>query len=371
MEIEYFCNETKENKKKGDERLITPAAGVDPEAFEVIQECLREVFHIDQSSSAGGVPKGVFISLFSSMEGARHGNDTRAQPCSQQAAPAPSTENSSSGGDSLSTGLPVKELLHQFLLALTKARFFKPRPTEDANTRATKVKKYFHDAVEELKNASRALTINNLAETIISQGIMAMELEQYTKAVDLCSCAIALSEDNKDVLYCNRAAAHYGNQKYAAALCDCMKAIEINPKCIEAYSHFGHIRLEQGNIIDALCHGFVKVVQLDPSNEEAQENIRICEEKLRDKFTRMREQNEALVNLIKEPFLPLVRSTRPVAPREAPSTSARPSQSGDRNTNKSPTHETIETGEVENMEEVVALLSISSSNLDDPLGSKP
>ena len=82
-------------------------------------------------------------------------------------------------------------------------------------------------------------------------------------------------------------------------------------------------------------------------------------------------QNEALVNLIKEPFLPLVRSTRPVAPREAPSTSARPSQSGDRNTNKSPTHETIETGEVENMEEVVALLSISSSNLDDPLGSKP
>ncbi|RVW43491.1 Small glutamine-rich tetratricopeptide repeat-containing protein beta [Vitis vinifera] len=230
---------------------------------------------------------------------------------------------------------------------------------------------------------------------------MAMELEQYTKAVDLCSCAIALSEDNKDVLYCNRAAAHYGNQKYAAALCDCMKAIEINPKCIEAYSHFGHIRLEQGNIIDALCHGFVKVVQLDPSNEEAQENIRvcsflpfsshlsftksefpqfltplhfcpqICEEKLRDKFTRMREQNEALVNLIKEPFLPLVRSTRPVAPREAPSTSARPSQSGDRNTNKSPTHETIETGEVENMEEVVALLSISSSNLDDPLGSKP
>eukprot|EP00261_Vitis_vinifera_P025082 XP_010657691.1 PREDICTED: small glutamine-rich tetratricopeptide repeat-containing protein isoform X2 [Vitis vinifera] len=344
---------------------VTPAAGVDPEAFEVIQECLREVFHIDQSSSAGGVPKGVFISLFSSMEGARHGNDTRAQPCSQQAAPAPSTENSSSGG------LPVKELLHQFLLALTKARFFKPRPTEDANTRATKVKKYFHDAVEELKNASRALTINNLAETIISQGIMAMELEQYTKAVDLCSCAIALSEDNKDVLYCNRAAAHYGNQKYAAALCDCMKAIEINPKCIEAYSHFGHIRLEQGNIIDALCHGFVKVVQLDPSNEEAQENIRICEEKLRDKFTRMREQNEALVNLIKEPFLPLVRSTRPVAPREAPSTSARPSQSGDRNTNKSPTHETIETGEVENMEEVVALLSISSSNLDDPLGSKP
>ncbi|RVW43486.1 hypothetical protein CK203_095358 [Vitis vinifera] len=127
---------------------VTPAAGVDPEAFEVIQECLREVFHIDQSSSAGGVPKGVFISLFSSMEGARHGNDTRAQPCSQQAAPAPSTENSSSGGDSSSTGLPVKELLHQFLLALTKARFFKPRPTEDANTRATKVKKYFHDAVE-------------------------------------------------------------------------------------------------------------------------------------------------------------------------------------------------------------------------------
>ena len=51
-------------------------------------------------------------------------------------------------GDSSSTGLSVKELLHQFLLALTKARFFKPRPTEDANTRATKVKKYFHDAVE-------------------------------------------------------------------------------------------------------------------------------------------------------------------------------------------------------------------------------
>ena len=66
-----------------------------------------------------------------------------------------------------------------------------------------------------------------------------------------------------------------------------------------------------------------------------------------------------------------MQSTRHIAPREAPSTSTRPSQSGDNNTNKSLAPKTIESGEVKNMEEVLALLSISSSNLDDPLGSKP
>ena len=33
---------------------------------------------------------------------------------------------------------------------------------------------------------------------------MAMQLGQYAKAADLYSCAIALSEDNKDIYYCNK-----------------------------------------------------------------------------------------------------------------------------------------------------------------------
>ncbi|RVW43488.1 hypothetical protein CK203_095354 [Vitis vinifera] len=45
-------------------------------------------------------------------------------------------------------------------------------------------------AYQELKNASQVLTMNNLAGTIISQGRMAMQLEQYAKAADLYSCSI-------------------------------------------------------------------------------------------------------------------------------------------------------------------------------------
>lgn len=55
-----------------------------------------------------------------------------------------------------------------------------------------------------------------------------------------------------------RVAAYYGDHKYTTAVHDCANAIEINPKYAEAQSDFGHTSLDQGNLIDALCHGFVK-----------------------------------------------------------------------------------------------------------------
>ncbi|RVX04534.1 hypothetical protein CK203_023461 [Vitis vinifera] len=171
---------------------------------------------------------------------------------------------------------------------------------------------------------------------------------------------------------------------------DCMRAIEINSKCIEAYNHFGHIHLEQGNIINALCNRFMKALKRNLCNciigifarfsitshllmfGEVELHIgNGYEFQIGSLKLPYENGNEALPNLIKESFLPLVQSTRHIAPREAPSTSTRPSQSGDNNTNKSLAPKTIESGEVKNMEEVLALLSISSSNLDDPLGSKP
>ncbi|KAL6329353.1 hypothetical protein AAG906_017659 [Vitis piasezkii] len=137
---------------------------------------------------------------------------------------------------------------------------------------------------------------------------------------------------------------------------DCMRAIEINSKCIEAYNHFGHIHLEQGNIINALCNRFMKALKRNLCN---------C---ISGIFARFSITSHLL--MFGEVELHIGNGYE-FQIGKAPSTSTRPSQSGDNNTNKSLAPKTIESGEVKNMEEVLALLSISSSNLDDPLGSKP
>ena len=80
-------------------------------------------------------------------------------------------------------------------------------------------------------------------------------------------------------------------------------------------------------------------------------------------------QNEAFANLIKEPFLPLLRSTRNVQPRPRPDISAMPSQSGSSNTKKFPMPKISESRDVENIEDALALLSLSSSPLLDNTSS--
>ncbi|CAI0395585.1 unnamed protein product, partial [Linum tenue] len=103
-------------------------------------------------------------------------------------------------------------------------------------------------------------------------GNKALQLKRYYDAIELYSCAIALCEKNA-VYYCNRAAAYTQVQKYAEAIRDCLKSIEIDPSYSKAYSRLGFVYYAQGNYRDAIDKGFNKALQLDPKNASMIENI--------------------------------------------------------------------------------------------------
>lgn len=76
--------------------IVTPVEGVDPEALTVIQECLRTVFCIDQSSGGDEMPRGFLINLFTSLADDEEINDLKRQILTLKG--ASSGESSSSDG---------------------------------------------------------------------------------------------------------------------------------------------------------------------------------------------------------------------------------------------------------------------------------
>ncbi|KAL0326177.1 UNVERIFIED_CONTAM: Small glutamine-rich tetratricopeptide repeat-containing protein beta [Sesamum radiatum] len=144
----------------------------------------------------------------------------------------------------------------------------------------------FHKAVEEMQIAGcQTFDQKILAETFKSQGNKAMQSKLYTEAIELYAFAIALCEDNA-VYYCNRAAAYTQIHRYADAVQDCLKSIEINPHYSKAYSRLGFAYYAQGKYRDAIDKGFKKALQLDPNNDSVKENIRVAEQKLKEEQQR-------------------------------------------------------------------------------------
>ncbi|KAL0351488.1 UNVERIFIED_CONTAM: Small glutamine-rich tetratricopeptide repeat-containing protein beta [Sesamum calycinum] len=210
---------------------VEPSEGVDSEALDVAKECLAEVFKIDQSSLHSQPNCDSLIDIFSSRKAiARQAVDSER----------------SSGAPPSSSGKNAEEM-----------------QIAGCQTFDQKI----------------------LAETFKSQGNKAMQSKLYTEAIELYAFAIALCEDNA-VYYCNRAAAYTQIHRYADAVQDCLKSIEINPHYSKAYSRLGFAYYAQGKYRDAIDKGFKKALQLDPNNDSVKENIRVAEQKLKEEQQR-------------------------------------------------------------------------------------
>ncbi|CAN1235721.1 Small glutamine-rich tetratricopeptide repeat-containing protein beta [Linum perenne] len=183
----------------------------------------------------------------------------------------------------LLAGVSNDELFGQFFAALEKHHFFKATPDgKDDAIQLDKATRLFHDALNEMeKSGCQSYNSDTLAEALKSQGNRALQSKRYYDAVELYTCAIALSE-SKAIYYCNRAAAYTQVQKYAEAIRDCLKSIEIDPSYSKAYSRLGLVYYAQGNYRDAIDKGFKKALQLDPRNESIIENIQVAEKKLKE-----------------------------------------------------------------------------------------
>ncbi|KAL0314314.1 UNVERIFIED_CONTAM: Small glutamine-rich tetratricopeptide repeat-containing protein [Sesamum angustifolium] len=237
---------------------VEPSEGVDSEALDVAKECLAEVFKIDQSSLHSQPNCDSLIDIFSSREAiARQAVDSER---SSGAPPSSSGKNAEGEDKTREPHSPGKdELFGQFFGALEKIHYFRRMPDgNDDQMQLDRATYLFHKAVEEMQIAGcQTFDQKILAETFKSQGNKAMQSKLYTEAIELYAFAIALCEDNA-VYYCNRAAAYTQIHRYADAVQDCLKSIEINPNYSKAYSRLGFAYYAQGKYRDAIDKGFKK-----------------------------------------------------------------------------------------------------------------
>ncbi|POO00117.1 N-terminal acetyltransferase A, auxiliary subunit [Trema orientale] len=279
---------------------VEPAPGVDYEGLEVARECLEEVFKLDSFPNDEQTKPDSLVDIFSSLgmnelhdnkADLHHGSisaDVPSSSLTQNCAEENLSEASKSLAEDLTSepytsGASKDELFGQFFAALEKIHFFRTMPDgTDDPVGVEKATRLFHDALTDMERSGcQEYTTKNLAETLKSQGNRAMQLKLYSEAIELYNCAIGLFENNA-VYYCNRAAAYTQVHKYAEAVRDCFRSIEIDPNYSKAYSRLGLAYYAQGNYGDAIGKGFKKALQLDPSNEAVKENIRMAEQKLKE-----------------------------------------------------------------------------------------
>ncbi|KAK6939870.1 Tetratricopeptide repeat 1 [Dillenia turbinata] len=281
---------------------LEPAPGVDLEGLEVVRECLTEVFKIDQSAGGAQTDPDVLVNLFSSLEGSGQ-HEIKSDVDSGEAsidglnkssvsvhdtAEVASSEYTKSLDDDHhnilgSSGLSKDELCGQFFAALEKIHYFRAMPDgQDDQAQLDKATCLFHDALSEMERSNcEMFDRSKLAETLKSQGNRAMQSKLYSDAIELYTCAIALCENNA-VYYCNRAAAYTQIHKYAEAISDCHKSIDIDPNYSKAYSRLGIAYYAQGRYRDAINEGFLKALRLDPNNDAVKENLQAAEKKLKE-----------------------------------------------------------------------------------------
>ncbi|CAM8936256.1 unnamed protein product [Rhodiola kirilowii] len=276
-------------------------AGSDAEAVEVAKECLTEAFKIDPSAVDRQKMSNLMVEVFKAIE-ENENQDIRSAPSASVDSSSFASNSydssvissmdaaESKGGETASVsstrGLSKDDLFAQFIAALETAQYFKQNVDGHCDSNRTdKATQYFHDAINDMERGSRTFSINNLAESLKSQGNKDMQSKAYHEAIELYSCAIALN-DNNAVYYCNRAAAFTHIRKYSEAVKDCLKSIEIDPNYSKAYSRLGLAYYGQGNYGAAISEGFGKALQLDPDNEPLKENIRVTEQKLNEAMQR-------------------------------------------------------------------------------------
>uniref|UniRef100_A0A0E0KX70 Uncharacterized protein n=1 Tax=Oryza punctata TaxID=4537 RepID=A0A0E0KX70_ORYPU len=276
------------------------APGADPEALEVARECLESIFSINSSSV---VERDFYLNclaLWKLLNEITHHPvwfrnwyptnllAVRALQMSKKTRLNSEGQNE----DTFNLDHSGDELFAKFYTSLDEINFFKTSSAgaEDPG-QLSKATQFFDDALLGMrKSGSKRASLGDLAEFFKSKGNEFMRSKQHLKAVELYTCAIALSRKNA-IYYCNRAAAYTLLNMFNEAVEDCLKSIEIDPNYSKAYSRLGSAYFALGKYHDALYKGYLKASELDPSNENVRQNIEVTKKKLAEQRGPPEEQN--------------------------------------------------------------------------------
>lgn len=119
---------------------------------------------------------------------------------------------------------------------------------------------HIHPTIQRLKQQHLIAVIHS------SRGDERLSSGKFAEAVSDCTKAIELNPTFA-AAYINRGNAHYGLGKEPEAISDFGKAIEINPRCAEAYYNRGTIHSSSGRVSEALAD-FGKAIEFDPKCAE-------------------------------------------------------------------------------------------------------
>lgn len=284
---------------------VQPAPGVDFEGISVVKDCLKEIFKINVPAADVEIQPGMLSDLFSSHEHAETGKSKsvmgpspiEGMSCTTTALQNVEDSRCSKAKDLVGDPHSIEgdskdQLMGNFFDALDKINFFKSSPmgSEDP-AQIAKATELFSEAVKDMENSQgQIMNLSNLAETFKMRGNRCMQAKLYSDAIQLYTCAIALSEKNA-IYYGNRAAAFTEMHRYTEAIQDCSKAIEIDPSYSKAYSRLGLAYYAQGKYKEALEKGFFKALRLDPNNESVKVNIQAAIQKLNEQGSGEEYQN--------------------------------------------------------------------------------
>lgn len=104
-----------------------------------------------------------------------------------------------------------------------------------------------------------------MAEEAKAKGNAAFSAGDFNGAVSRFTDAIALSPTNH-VLYSNRSAAYASLHKYADALTDAKKTVELKPDWAKGYSRLGAAHVGLGDYAEAIS-AYKKGLEIDPNND--------------------------------------------------------------------------------------------------------
>ncbi|XP_024532682.1 small glutamine-rich tetratricopeptide repeat-containing protein-like [Selaginella moellendorffii] len=230
-------------------RSVEVVDGVDSEGLEVAAQCLTEIF--DLRSGSEKLSKVSLVDVITQSTHSHEKSDLKKSSTPE---------------------LDSQNVYRQFVEGLESAGFFSSGTSEN---RVPQAESTFQETLKAYKGKDES---ELLAEAFKAQGNGSMASHRYVEAIELYTLAISLSSNNA-IYFANRAAAHTQAGNHGAAITDCHKAIEINPRYSKAYSRLGLVHYSQGRYLDAV-EWFTKALEVDPSNTSASDNLQSARQKL-------------------------------------------------------------------------------------------